>query len=31
MFHKSLETTESGDNCALLLRGVQRTKSKEDK
>ena len=24
MFHKSLETTESGDNCALLLRGVQR-------
>ena len=24
MFHKSLEVTESGDNCALLLRGVQR-------
>lgn len=24
MFHKSLPQTESGDNCALLLRGVQR-------
>ena len=24
MFHKSLEQAESGDNCALLLRGVQR-------
>ncbi len=24
MFHKSLDVTESGDNCALLLRGVQR-------
>ncbi|MDO5027596.1 MAG: elongation factor Tu [Tissierellia bacterium] len=24
MFHKSLQQTESGDNCALLLRGVQR-------
>ena len=24
MFHKALKQTESGDNCALLLRGVQR-------